>query len=454
MKKVIAILLSAMMIISSAALAVNAEEIKDVFGVNEQSKAVESLSDVGSADESRGDGEYFNLQKVEYSSTYADLGNEAYDGYDNNVTTYGTGNVNKNSQNPNDYNLTTRFTIKASASATTGELIIPLDNIYDVSNSLSGSSAPYFKNFTYKVGDGTTQSATVMSGPVYGIEGTNKYLSLPLVSIDTAETNLNVYLYCNFELEHASLVKRNAVFFDKYYTAYNNAQDDTLEGVLLSSHLGYVSNAYIDASQINRGNIFRGLETQEIMNHHTSYEIVSDLSKHLQIPLVDMEHPVVSTITISPGVQVEFNEEDIDLIEIKGDINTGYTITSYVTQPGNISNRDASTRNYTLRSYNITVPESSNISQVIIKEEILAHTKDGDEITEKTRTIDVIDPIQDLYDGAFKMSNNQIFYDLDTPVDFKQDNISKVSNLANEGLLPIFKINFFSFFIFIEICLI
>ncbi len=437
MKKVIAILLSAMMIISSAVIAVNAEEIKDVFGVNEQSKAVESLNDVVSTNESRGDGEYFNLQKVTYSSTYAPLGNESLDGYNNTVRTYGTGNINRNSQNPNDYNLTTQFTIKASASATTGELIIPLDHIYDVSDSLSSSSAPYFKNFTYKVGDSTTQSATVQNGPVYGISGTNKYLSLPLVSQASAETNLNVYLYSQFEFDHVSFVKRNAVFFDKYYTAANDAVDGELEAALLSSHKGYF---YQDPSiyiiQINDGNIFRGVETQEANNYHVAYETVADLDEHMEIPLANVEHPVESTITISPGVELEITT-DLDKLQVSGDINTGYTIISYVTSPGTIEEgRIYSTANNTIDLYKITVPETSEITEVIISETIVAHTEDGDETRTVTEKINVIDPIQDLKDSAFIMKESQIFLDLNTP-DFKQDSLSTIQRLSNEGILPI-----------------
>ncbi len=438
MKKVIAILLSAMMIISSAVIAVNAEEIKDVFGVNEQSKAVESLSDVGSTNESRGDGEFFNLQKATYTSTFARIGNKTLDGYNNKVTTYGTGYVNKYSQKPADYNLTTQFTIKASASATNGELIIPLDNLYVVTNSLSGSSAPYFKDFTYKVGDGATQNAIIQTGPVHGIEDTNKYLSLPLVSPDTAETNLNVYLNCMFEFDHVSFVKRGAVFFEKYYTVANGSVDGELEAALMSDHKGYFySSPSINLDQITEDRIFRGVETQTGFNTHSAYATVGDFSKHMEIPLDDsVEHPVVSTITISPGVKLELTT-DQDKLQVTGDINTGYTIVSYVTRPGDIYvGRNFSTGNATFDSYEITVPATSEITEVVIEETIIAHTKDGDETKTITRTVEVIPPIQNLNDDAFGMEYNQIFLNLNEP-NFKQEYLSLIKSLSNQGILPI-----------------
>ncbi|MCR5635648.1 MAG: InlB B-repeat-containing protein [Clostridiales bacterium] len=437
MKKLLAILLALMLIMSSA-IAVNAESIKDIFGKNNSD--VTELSHSGIIDLSpHGADANFTINKVTYSALFNKVSSGKF------CTAY----VNNKSTNDSDYDLTIQLTIKASAAATSGNLIVPLDDVYNTSGSVSTSTKPYFKNFKYKVGDGSVTSTTVKNGPVSGIDKTNHYLSIPLSSPDTAETNLNAYIYCVFELEHVGLVKKDQPLFDTYYTTIGNTVSTSLSSPLVSSNDGFLNqDPWVrQDSYIKSGYIYRDYETQYISDEivQTAYQNNSDSDgSYTQIPLVDTDDAFTAVVQISPGVQVELREPDSHTT-LTGNITQGYKL---VIKYGNTkalnvgryytSNRQGLGYYYMAFSrLKIFVPANQSIDEIKFTTQVTARTKQGIETRNGERTLIVLDPIQDLNDDAYKLKYDHLCLDLNNPSSSNTNFSNYTDRIENVGILPI-----------------
>ncbi|MDD5923391.1 MAG: InlB B-repeat-containing protein [Clostridia bacterium] len=477
MKKVIAILLSVMMIVSTSAVAVNAEEIKNIFDTKLQEQRVEevldleasseviedesALSDVASDEKSeKGAGENFTIEEVTYS---ADL-----------PKTIKNGNIYLT--HTKSARLSIRFDVHASASATNGTLVVPLDDVFDTSKALVSSTASdsYFVNFKYRVGGGAETVATVHNGKIAGIDGTNKHLEIPITSPSTAETNLNCYVYADFNDKFRALVPNdNIMAIPGYYMVENGSVVSTSATPLYLGHEtlleekrgGFSYNdpikepEYLDEDKKDLTYyIFKGYEDQSFSPYnYFSLDTDGLFSNSQNIAVEDTDYPLVVEITIPKGIEIishtPKNPSDPSSYSKTGSMNTGYTITEkYKTGIGsptsNYSGDDPARYRefrYLFNSVYYNVPSNSTLKggdRVIVKYKITAYTKDGVEVTEREYKLTILDPVQDLNDEAFSFNDparnltNRITLDLSAPTIVSTQTVYS-DGLTNEGVLPI-----------------
>ncbi|MDD5924465.1 MAG: InlB B-repeat-containing protein, partial [Clostridia bacterium] len=452
MKKAIAILLSLMIVVSSSIVAVNAENIKDIFGTNDVSsplvimddeEELPELSDSRDSSNLKGATNLFTIGDISYSSTYHSYNDQSY---------Y-TGSANKSSRDQIDYRLTIQATIVASASATTGNFIVPLDYIYDTSGSYySSPNTPYFKNFKYKVGDGAENSATIQTGKIAGTEGTSKYISIPLSSPQNMESELNIYITCDFEMKHIANVKKNTMFFKNFYVTSGSDVVASKEYALNSWHSNVISYHYFNSQVIKPKHIYRGLEIGKISERvELSFDDFS-FDSYNQIPMLDTDYPLVQTITVSKGAQITLDSKIASKYTVTGSVANGWTITrkfnateiinAYTELTSNpiCGSSVTSISNSTPFECTINVPsDQKDITEINISNKIIAYTKEygsTGEISTKNISLTVLDPIQDL-DGSAGMNESTYSYSLDLNNTSDEVSFGSIRYLRSNGMLDI-----------------
>ena len=220
------------------------------------------------------------------------------------------------------------ISVVADITATHGDLIIPLDHLYDKSGALIENDNPYFTNFRYQLGDNSaTINTNVLNGPIEGIEGSNKYISIPVDSPENAATELNLRVFCSFTSAYRAHVCKGTLFFKDYVIMESGNIVAEYPAECKATNYGLLREVTKQYSAYKEGTyIYRALpEENANMKITPAMYCSSNFTTYDTIPPADTD-PLTVEIYVSPGVIVT-PTSNADKYTITGSMNQGFNIT-------------------------------------------------------------------------------------------------------------------------------